>query len=78
VDGGQTTPIEDMLKHYEARDPSLRAKNDKLLSDNGLTRTTSMRWNFDVNLVVEPIPQGLPDVNPVPVRPTGPGDDDQQ
>src|SRR5262249_22229438 len=38
VEGGARTPINDMLSHYEARDPSLIPKNNKLLADYGLTR----------------------------------------
>jgi hypothetical protein len=76
VEGSTRTPIDVMLSHYEARDPSLIPKNDKLLSDHGLTRSDVVLWNYDIYLDVQSVAMPAPTVG-APV-PAGSETDDQQ
>jgi hypothetical protein len=76
VEGGTRTPIDVMLSHYEARDPSLRPKYDQLLQTYGLTRSDVVLWNYDIYLDVQSVAPPTPTVG-APV-PAGSDTDDQQ
>jgi len=57
VEGGQRTPIGDLLDHYEThgnpggpKDPAVVAANDALLKKYGFGRTDEMLWDYDIEL----------------------------
>jgi hypothetical protein len=67
------TPIDKMLEHFETngvpggpRDAAKVKANDELLAKHGFTRDTTMKWNFDINLTLEPIGATAPPPAPAP------------
>jgi hypothetical protein len=76
VEGGTRTPIDVMLSHYEARDPSLRPKYDSMLQTYGLKRSDVVLWNYDIYLDVQSVAMPSPTLG-APV-PAGSDTDDQQ
>jgi len=77
VEGGMRTPIDRMLSHYEARDPSLTPKYNKMLADYGLTRSSVVLWNYDIYLDVQSVAPPVPTLG-APVPAGGSDTDDQQ
>jgi hypothetical protein len=53
--GEEETEIGILLDHFEAGNPVRRSGHDGLLARFGLNRLTAMKWNFDIELTVEPI-----------------------